>query len=500
MYCPKCGKKIRNNSNFCPKCGFDITGAVAKRTEDNTKEIIAEASEPEATVDDGATIDKPQKQIPWYIKLVLICLPIVFIGALVLVFSSYIINPAKITVNLNTYLNIEVSGNEYAGSFDAESFEKDYLGKIKYSSSSVRKYGKCDDEDVVHEFIKDCVGGRVIANSELKNGDTVTYEWNCNSDLAKEKYNVVLACENVSETISEIQESQTADPFTYIDLEFYNDDEGYGRAKISVKPEGTDICNNINFVLSKDSYLKNGDSIIVTATPATSSEYIKQQFNVVIPEESSKEYIVSGLEEKIIVADQDDMDIMNSTNDGPDDFYEARDYKSYKRYNGGFADFSFSYPAKLLKECDPDTKGYEKWGKIKDVKSYKSSGNTSADFCAIEISEEQSQDMVSLADAICDDKSAGIIDCGLIANVNKDGYSRRVITGYDSKREYVYYIMINVEKDYVMVMELKYPVGRNDTDETEKRYFVECMYRLCDFGNYPGEPRSYEEFADNKDW
>lgn len=500
MYCPKCGKKIDNNSNFCPKCGFDITGAVAKKNENKPNNTVVEVSEPVVIEEVTVATSKPTKSLLRYLKIVLIVISLIVIGVLAFAFYPYIINPAKITIDLNPYLLIEQTGNEYAGSFDEIGFEKDYLGKIKYSSSSVREYGISDDEDVVHEFVKDCVNGSVNANAELKNGDTVTYEWNCNTDLAKEKYNVILVCENKSETVAGLLELQEVDPFEYIELEFYNDDEGYGRALIVENPDGTDICKNINYVLSKNSYLKNGDSITVTATPATSSEYIRQQFNVIIPEESTKEYLVSGLEEMNIVTDQSDAQTLGSDYIFTDDFHDVRDISTYKRYNGGFADFAFSYPSTILKESAPNTNDNEKWGNIKETKSYKSLGNTTADFCAIEISEEQSQDMLSLADAIYEDKTSAITDCGLIADVNMEDYSRRVITGYDSKREYIYYTMINVEKGYIMLMELKYPVATSETDEAEKRYFVECMYRLCDFGNYPGPIRTYEEFVDNKDW
>lgn len=76
-------------------------------------------------------------------------------------------------------------------------------------------------------------------------------------------------------------------------------------------------------------------------------------------------------------------------------------------------------------------------------------------------------------------------------------HGRFVATGYaDRSKAVMVYLVVAVYQDSVQIMQINFPSdgNRESEDFLQKSYVVECMYRMCGFGNSSYKPRTYQQY------
>ena len=102
-----------------------------------------------------------------------------------------------VTVDPTPYLSVEFSGMSGEGtaswSFDSEGFA-----------------AACGEDVKDAAGLAACVDGSLDKAEGLSNGDTVTFQWNCDAETAQEEHNAVLAPGNATFTVEGLDEWVTA--------------------------------------------------------------------------------------------------------------------------------------------------------------------------------------------------------------------------------------------------------------------------------------------------
>ena len=102
-----------------------------------------------------------------------------------------------VTVDPTPYLSVEFSGMSGEGTaswnFDSEGFA-----------------AACGDGVEDAAGLAACVDGSLDKAEGLSNGDTVTFQWNCDAETAQQEHNAVLAPENATFTVEGLAEWVTA--------------------------------------------------------------------------------------------------------------------------------------------------------------------------------------------------------------------------------------------------------------------------------------------------
>lgn len=310
-YCINCGSEMPADSRFCPECRMKQEDAtplpktnIRVSKPQTTNHTVAAPLSPEEV----SKIAKRNKFIG-----------IVFVGALVLCLvigvASVFIKP---TINLDNYLTVTFEGYDTVGravvTFDTEKFEEDYEKKL---SSKTRKKSSwlskfTSEEDYIESifdyydnssassaFLSNCIGGSINVDSGLRNGDMVTYTWECNDDYALETYGYKLKYKDVEYTVEDLTEAGTFDPFDGIDV-VYEGVSPDGTASISGNPIAT-AAQDLGYELDINSGLMNGDTVTVTTSIYGYDdpiEYCISNYGM-IPSPLEKTFTVEGLESYI---------------------------------------------------------------------------------------------------------------------------------------------------------------------------------------------------------
>lgn len=102
-----------------------------------------------------------------------------------------------VTVDPAPYLSVEFSGMSGEGAaswnFDSEGFA-----------------AACGEDVKDAAGLAACVDGSLDKAEGLSNGDTVTFQWNCDAETAQQEHNAVLAPENATFTVEGLDEWVTA--------------------------------------------------------------------------------------------------------------------------------------------------------------------------------------------------------------------------------------------------------------------------------------------------
>ena len=235
----------------------------------------------------------------------------------------------KKTVKLNDYVNFSVDGYDSMGTlsyeFDYDTFKKDYAGKIKISSNNkeMSEIGILSGMDIEELMLDMCVDKSIDKTTELSNGDVVTLKWNCEDVDAEEYFNVKLDYSDITYTVSGLKEVGRFNPFDYVKVSF---DGISPDGKVTVIPDSNkDEMQYINFSIDKNSGLKTGDTITVTASISGSAESFIEKYGAVL-DKTEETYTVDGLARYI-----------TDISDIPEDMYNKMDKPLQDVLNSDFA-------------------------------------------------------------------------------------------------------------------------------------------------------------------
>ena len=207
------------------------------------------------------------------------------------------------TINLNKYVTIEAEGYNSMGTvrctLDYEAFEKDYDGKIKANVKGSDGGTAAEialeltfGEEVVDVLLDCCVDYQLDKRSGLSNGDVVTLKWNCEDEDAKKYFNVQLKHSDIQYTVKGLTEVATFDPFDYVNVEFAGVSPN-GLVNITPNYNQPEI-QYISFYADRVNGLKNGDSVVVSASISGPIDTFVEKFGCVIGK-TEKTYTVDAL-------------------------------------------------------------------------------------------------------------------------------------------------------------------------------------------------------------
>lgn len=283
MFCQNCGAELASDAQFCENCGTKV---------EETKEVITAE-----TITDNVN-NKVTKKLSKKTTTI--------IGAaciLVIVFAIIVTN-MKATINLNKYVTFDFSGYDTLGtaqvSIDYDALERDYGDKIKYYGSD--SYGNF--EEPYRLLIEECVNGSLDVKENLKNGDTVTYTWDCDKELAKKDFKIKLKAEDITYSVSGLQAVTEIDPFENVELA-YEGIAPMGRADV-VNSSSKEYISDLHFNVEPSQNLSNGSKVVVSLGNYWGEDvvnYYLKNYGIKLTA-TEKEYTVEGLGSYITSLDQ----------------------------------------------------------------------------------------------------------------------------------------------------------------------------------------------------
>lgn len=210
-------------------------------------------------------------------------------------------------ISLNDYITYEVTGVDGYGTVDTSISQAKLTEIIEtVAGESIEDPWNYTDSWVVRN-----INGSWNEVSNLSNGDKITYTWNVDEEILKDKYDIVFDCEDIVYEVEGLKEVSEFDPFEYVVVDFYG---AAPSGCVSVE-RTSDAPYNYVFTADKESRLSNGDEVTVTFSINGAddiTEYCAQNLEAV-PSQISKVYTVEGLSsyvENIADIPQEGMDDM----------------------------------------------------------------------------------------------------------------------------------------------------------------------------------------------
>ncbi len=288
MYCGHCGAENEDGAKFCKSCGKELTPSNAKVTKVEAKS---------ETNNNASTNTAQPSQVVEKIKslpkntLIGICAGVV--GLLVIIIA---IANAKPTINMNKYITVDSEGYDGYGSarieIDWDAIEEKYGDKVKYTKKAKDEYGNYLKLATPVDLLSEAVSVKLDKNTKLSNGETVEYKWNVEEDIS-DYLKVKVKFKDDSYTVEGLTEVGKFNPFDSLEVTF----SGIApNGQIDYDYSGSEL-STYDFKCDKTSGLRNGDKVKISINDRDMS-YYAEKFGKV-PDTTSKEYEVSGLEEYV---------------------------------------------------------------------------------------------------------------------------------------------------------------------------------------------------------
>lgn len=296
MLCKKCGTENENGAKLCKKCGTPL-GESCNGHPKSTNEMSTNASGTDKSASSKNINSVNALQITEKLKIMPkkilfgVCAAIVA----VIVVIAVALNAGK-TINLNKYLTIEASGYNGYGSVSATidwtAIEKKYGSKLSFTKTAKNEYGGLLSFMTPMDALQEGIMVELDKSSNLSNGDTVTYTWDINDEVAK-AVNYKIKHKDDKYSVSDLAEIESFDAFADLNVEF----SGIApNGSVEISYNGSGLSSN-DFKCNKSKGLRNGDIVDVTLSN-TNMGYYANKLGAV-PDATSKTYTVSGLQEYI---------------------------------------------------------------------------------------------------------------------------------------------------------------------------------------------------------
>ena len=303
MFCGKCGAENDDSAKVCKACGSTLTNEASQK---------GNASE-EAKANASKFIEK-FNALPKNAKIGGIA------GIVVLVLLICIgVNTGK-TINLDKYVTVETTGYDGFGhatvSVDWDAIESKYGSKLKYTSYAKKEYGNLLNLATPVELLDEEVSVSLDKKDNLSNGDEITYTWNIDDEL-----NDVLNCKvkykDTTIKVSDLEKVDTFDAFSNLEVSF----EGVGpNGTVNLNYTGSEL-SAYDFSCDPINGLSNGDKVVISINEGN-IESLAQSIGK-IPAESSKEYVVDGLQSYLTKASDLNEDTLNAFVSQGEDAFNA---------------------------------------------------------------------------------------------------------------------------------------------------------------------------------
>ncbi len=299
LICQSCGAQNANDAKFCAVCGKPLNVAVNPTAEakPEASNMAIESSKVATNKVNTTDIANKIQSIPK--KVLCAC----GAGLALLVIAIAIFMHIGKTINLNDYVIFDEKGyngyGEIEVTFDAKLYDK-CTSKMKFTSKGKKEYGSSREPvDVFFEAIHMSFkknGEAYTSDEPCSNGDVITLVWEIDEELIS-NLNCKLKYTDMEYTISSLEDIDTFDAFAGIELSFAGMSP-HGTLEFTYT--GNDLTTS-DFTVDKASDLKNGDTVTVSLND--NLNYYATRLGK-MPEATSKEYTVEGLDEYILSVDK----------------------------------------------------------------------------------------------------------------------------------------------------------------------------------------------------
>lgn len=317
MFCSKCGAENAEGAKFCKGCGNALVSTDNQQVVGNNEGVATPNNNQQ--VNPGATQKKSSSMN--MNKIIGIAAVAVVLIVVALIFSGL-----SNKINLNKYLTIETEGYDGYGTaratIDWDAIEKKYGKKIKYKAAAKKEYGGWLELMTPFDAFQESVSVRLDKTNNLSNGDSIEYTWQIDEDLKKYvkcdyKYN------DKKHKVSGLEKVGKFDAFAEVTME-YTGIAPNGSANLNYL--GSDL-NYYDFQCDKTSGLSNGDVIKVTINDSKLEDCAKRIGKV--PEVTTKEYTVEGLESYVSNIAEINDDSLDAMKKQAEDTYNAKVAKDW---------------------------------------------------------------------------------------------------------------------------------------------------------------------------
>lgn len=256
MFCKNCGKEIEDGCAFCMHCGSQTENAPEKSSDFMPKAVPAFLAAFMAKV---TAIHKKSKWI----------LPACGVGFVAVIIAIILLaGGAGDAFSMTDYLKIEITGyNSYSHfdyNFDKESLAAYILGCgecktngdfDKLSNEVKEKYlDKFESDPVAYAFYSSLKVNHYFPDvkyeTDLQNGDKITFVLSCDEEAAKQLGVEVKGC-TFQYTIKELKTPETFDLMPYFEP-VYEGADGFAYATVRCKTTQVFEFENISFDLRED--------------------------------------------------------------------------------------------------------------------------------------------------------------------------------------------------------------------------------------------------------
>lgn len=303
MYCVNCGKQIPDGSKFCPFCGAD------QETEGTeTVEQPASSSPQGGGLKNVGAAPAPQPPKEPFLKSIIDKYGKTKVFAAVGVIAAVIILvivgvSAPKTIDLDQYLTVDYSGYDGYGvadyDFDTDTFLNENASKMKLKGSGAGNI--TSTRSVLEDVLAFYTDVSLDKSKDLSNGDKITVKWVVNAqqlEAVENQYHVKFKYKDREVTVANLQEVDKVDVFSSMVVDF-SGISGNGTAEIDASTLPQEF-SSYYFTVDPSRGLSNGDVVTVSVNENNIQE-MAESFGKV-PESSSKEFTVSGLEEYLTTA------------------------------------------------------------------------------------------------------------------------------------------------------------------------------------------------------
>lgn len=295
MFCGNCGCKNDDGATFCKECG--------------TK-LVADSNEQASYID----TPKQQQNTTSFMDVVKTIPRKILIGvsaAIVALIAIVVIaiNMSS-TINLDKYVEVSFEGYDGYGrasvSVDWDSIEKKYASKLSYTKKAKSEYRNLLSYTLPMDFMEEYVSIEIDKNTNLKNGDEISYTWNIDEEELSSYLKCKIKFKDDSVSVFGLTEVTTFDPFEDLSVTFSGVDPV---GSMSMEYTG-DMLSSYDFYCENSNELKNGDKVTVYLS-SDDMEYFVEIYGK-MPSVTEKEYTVSGLGKYASVLSEIDSDTSDS--------------------------------------------------------------------------------------------------------------------------------------------------------------------------------------------
>ncbi len=318
MNCPKCGRENVDEAKYCKICGEPLVEGLERQAPEktafvqvNTEELknrseelvnaskdkfvkVAKKTKEHLSEENIADAKNKAARFTEKAKAHLSVKNLAVAGGVIIIVAgagAIFYNTSR-TIPLDKYLVFETDGYTGYGnvnvSVDWKAIKSKYGNKLSFTKEAKEEYGKSIRDMKPIELLEDEIRIDLDEDSHLSNGDSISYSWDVDEDLAdyvgcKFKY------KDGTYQISDLKELEKFDAFANLTVKFTGTSP-HGKAEIEYS--GNEL-GSYCFEYEPDKDLSNGNTVTVKINESGIEESAR---NGKIPAETEKEYTVSGLE------------------------------------------------------------------------------------------------------------------------------------------------------------------------------------------------------------